>query len=470
MLFNSFEFLGFYTLVFVLFYVLSGKYRWVMLLIASYFFYMAWEPSYILLIMVSTTVDYFISNQITKPLKNKKRLLVTSLTINLGLLFFFKYFNFFSETVNSALSSIGIIYQPILSEVLLPVGISFYTFQTLSYTIDVYRGIIRPEKNFGKFALYVSFFPQLVAGPIERAKNLLPQILNERTKLTYDNFVIGFSQMLFGLFKKVVVADTLAIYVNSVYNNYELHSGSTLLLATYFFAFQIYCDFSGYSDIAIGVARMLGFRFMENFNMPYFSKSVTEFWRRWHISLSSWLRDYLYISLGGNRVGRFAIYRNLMITMLLGGLWHGASWNFVIWGGLNGIYLVFEKLLGIHNWRPRARLLSVTCGVITFNLIAITWVFFRSETLNQANYILHKIVGELGDLTLTLVNLNVLTNAIFGIIVLLLTELMILRKFSFENMVESKRSKTLVFLNSLMFVLIVSFGISDGSQFIYFQF
>lgn len=259
---------------------------------------------------------------------DRQRYLIVSLITNLGLLFIFKYFNFFSLILTD---SLDVNFEQL--DLLLPMGISFYTFQTLSYSIDIYQGKIKCEKHLGKFALYVSFFPQLVAGPIERAESLLPQLQKNFNKLQQNNIMSGLTQVIIGFFKKVVVADLIAIYVESIYGSFELHTGFTLLFATYLFAIQIYCDFSGYTDIAIGCAKILGYDLMENFRSPYFSKSITEFWRRWHISLSSWLRDYLCIPLGGSKGNKIFTYRNLMITMILGGLWHGASWNFIVWGG-----------------------------------------------------------------------------------------------------------------------------------------
>ncbi|MTI29525.1 MBOAT family O-acyltransferase, partial [Xanthovirga aplysinae] len=363
-------------------------------------------------------------------------------------------------------------YSPNQHSLLLPVGISFYTFQTLSYTIDGYRGCLTPEKHLGKFALYVSFFPQLVAGPIERAKNLLPQFHKDKLKIDSDKFISGFTKVLLGFFKKVVVADTIAIQVDSIYNNYELHTGPTLLMATYLFAFQIYCDFSGYSDIAIGLSRMMGYDLMENFKLPYFSKSVTEFWRRWHISLSSWLKDYLYIPLGGSRKGNIFTYRNLMTTMLLGGLWHGASWNFVIWGGLNGLFLSIEKGLYKRNIVFRGHtetlLYKVIRVFICFNLICLSWVFFRAETLQQATDILKSIFSFQGGVTIK--DTSVFANLCFGLMGLLFVEYFLIRKKSLYSIVNEKGEIWASAFCGVLIIFILLFGVSNGSQFIYFQF
>ena len=473
MLFNSVEFLLFFGVVLILFYTIPGKFRWVLLLGSSYFFYMSWEPFYILLIAFSTCVDYFISHRIYKEISKQKkwRLLILSLTVNLGLLFLFKYFNFFNDSIAELLKYISVDYKPVVSSLLLPVGISFYTFQTLSYTIDVYRGTLKPEENFGKFALYVSFFPQLVAGPIERASNLLPQFAQIRQSIKYSNVSHGFSQVIIGLFKKVVVADSAAIYVNSIFNNYEFHSGITLVLATYLFAVQIYCDFSGYSDMAIGIARMMGFKLMENFNLPYFSKSITEFWRRWHISLSSWLRDYLYITLGGNRKGLSKTYINLMITMLLGGLWHGASWNFVIWGFLNGLYLAIERFFNYNNFDLNRNIgIKWITSFITFNLVCLTWIFFRAETFDQAFYIISNIFQSTAFFDLKIQDFSVISNIVVGCSLLFVIEYFFLRKKRIEYYIKNKSLLWVSTSNSILILCVLLFGISNGSQFIYFQF
>jgi len=334
MLFNSLEFIIFFPIVVGLYFIISPRFRWILLLAASYYFYMCWNYKYILLILFSTVVDYFaaIAMSRTSQKKFKKVFLVASLFSNLGLLFFFKYFNFFSGSINAVLDQFNVFYNVPYYDYLLPVGISFYTFQTLSYTIDVYKGKQKPEYHFGKFALFVSFFPQLVAGPIERSVNLLPQF-SQTFKFEYARIRDGIILMTWGMFKKVVIADRLSEYVNEVFNNPESYDGFHNILATLFFSFQIYCDFSGYSDVAIGAALVMGYHLMKNFNRPYLAKSIGEFWSRWHISLSTWFRDYVYIPLGGNRVNISRLLFNLYITFLISGLWHGANWTFAIWGG-----------------------------------------------------------------------------------------------------------------------------------------
>jgi D-alanyl-lipoteichoic acid acyltransferase DltB (MBOAT superfamily) len=425
---------------------------------------MCWKWEFIFLIIFSTLVDFFcgikMSQKSTK--KFKKPFLIISLISNIGLLFFFKYFDFFTDSLNQFSVSN---FEPL--NLILPMGISFYTFQTMAYSIDIYQGKINAETHLGKFALYVSFFPQLVAGPIERADKLLPQFQSNNNKFIYENFISGTTQVLFGLYKKIVVADLIAIYVESIYGTYELYSGFTLLLATYLFAIQIYCDFSGYSDIAIGSARILGYDLMENFKTPYFSKSITEFWRRWHISLSSWLRDYLYVNLGGNRKGRILTYRNLMITMLLGGLWHGASWNFVVWGFLHGLYLGIERLLKFPTYiESKSAISKVISGVISFNLVCIAWVFFRAENFSKSIGILSRIFEVDFFLNLKITDSNIFISIMLNVIIFLALENLI------KNISHNKITKTLKisFIHAVLIILIVLFGVNEGSQFIYFQF
>ena len=469
MLFNSIEFFVFFIAVLLLYYNLPYKFRWILLLIASYYFYMCWEPAYALLILFSTCVDYSSGYFLSKydSLKTRKKILVVSLCTNLGFLFTFKYFNFFNDSMHYIIRIFDANYTFTPSDLLLPVGISFYTFQSLSYVIDMYRGEIKPERHFGKFALFVSFFPQLVAGPIVRAKHLLPQMKNFDNTFLYSDFINGVSRIIFGLFKKVVIADTIAIYVDSIYTNYQSHSGLSLLIATYLFAFQIYCDFSGYTDIAIGTARMLGYDFDENFNLPYFSKSITEFWRRWHISLSTWLRDYLYIPLGGNKKGKFIQYMNLMITMILGGLWHGASWNFVIWGALNGFFLSVEKMIKFP-WR-HLRVIGWLRTFLVFNLICFTWIFFRAETYDKAVSIIHSIT-HIHSLEFSVQSSSIFLTILITLGILLGFEFFIIRRKNLKTMFSEQNEALTISINVIFLLFILLFGISKGSQFIYFQF
>lgn len=334
MSFNSVTFAVFVTLVFLVYWGLPQRRQWVVLLFSSYYFYMSWNAKYVLLILFTTIVSYTCGRllAVTKCVYQKRFILFSASVICLGVLFVFKYFNLFMDTFCSVLQLLSIQIHPMTLKLLLPVGISFYTFQTLSYVIDVYRGEIPAEKHFGIYAAFVSFFPQLVAGPIERTGNLLPQIRREHC-FCYEDAVYGLRQMLWGFYKKIVIADTLAFYVDKIYADLFSYEGGTLVLAAFFFSFQIYCDFSGYSDIAIGTARLFGIKLMTNFKNPYLSVSLNEFWQNWHISLSSWFRDYVYIPLGGNRKGKVRKYINLLITFLTSGLWHGADVTFIVWGG-----------------------------------------------------------------------------------------------------------------------------------------
>ena len=421
-----------------------------------------------MLIVLSTGIDYYCGTQMSKKDTKQERrpYLLFSLFSNLGLLFTFKYLDFFATSANAVFGTT----LP-MAELILPMGISFYTFQTLSYSIDVYNGKIKFEKHFGKFALYVSFFPQLVAGPIERASHLLPQLTKNDNKLNYNNVVSGFTQVMIGFFKKVVIADTLALYVEGVYGTYDLHTGFTLWFTIYLFAIQIYCDFSGYSDIAIGCARIMGYDLMENFRQPYFAKSVTEFWRRWHISLSTWLRDYLYIPLGGNKLGKFNTYKNLMVTMVLGGLWHGASWNFVIWGMLNGLYLSLEKRFRIPEFIDgKSKLVKFLAMVVVFHLICLTWVFFRAESFEKAIGILDRMFALDYFINLNIKDTGVFASILLNTTIFILLEIFLFRKLDLSNVLQKTALWKVNILNISLFLLILLYGISEGSQFIYFQF
>jgi D-alanyl-lipoteichoic acid acyltransferase DltB (MBOAT superfamily) len=397
MLFNSIEFVLFLTVVFALYWFVvdkSIKLQNFFLLVASYFFYGWWDWRFLFLIVLSSLVDYLVGIRlgITENKAKRRYLLLTSITVNLGILGGFKYFNFFAENFANAFTFFGLpITDPALLNIVLPVGISFYTFQSMSYTIDVYKKKFEPTRDIVAFFAYVSFFPQLVAGPIERAVNLLPQFYKKRT-FEYSLAVDGMRQIMWGLFKKIVIADNCAIYVNEIFGAPAGLSGSTLLLGAIFFAFQIYADFSGYSDIAIGTARLFGFDLMRNFAFPYFSRDIAEFWRRWHISLSTWFRDYLYIPLGGSSGGIFNRIRNIFIIFLVSGLWHGASWTFVVWGLVNALYFLPIMLLKRNRRNldivAQGKLIPSFLEVIqmsaTFFITVIAWVFFRAENLTNA--------------------------------------------------------------------------------------
>lgn len=399
MLFNSLQYLIFFPLVVITYFMLAPRWRTYLLLAASYYFYMCWKAEYVILILGSTIVDYFVALKIhsTEDKKRRKRWLLLSLVMNLGVLFLFKYFNFFADSAQSILAHANIFYDSPAFELLLPVGVSFYTFQTLSYSIDVYKGKLEPERNFARFALFVSFFPQLVAGPIERATHLLPQF-KQKFDFEYTRVVSGLRLMLWGFFKKVVIADNLSRVVDWVYANPDDQTGVTYLIATYFFAFQIYCDFSGYSDIAIGSARVMGFDLMENFRQPYLSTSIREFWSRWHISLSTWFRDYVYIPMGGNRVVKWRWYYNLLITFLISGLWHGANWTFVVWGALHGIFLILGIQLAKVFKTPERTLTIWVRRLIVFHLVLLAWVFFRADSVSSAIDILSSFQHVPGDI------------------------------------------------------------------------
>jgi D-alanyl-lipoteichoic acid acyltransferase DltB (MBOAT superfamily) len=388
MIFNSYIFWFFFAVVLFVYWKLPLKQQNRFLLVASYFFYGYWDWRFLGLLAFSSTVDFYLAQRVHRSsnVSSRNRFVLISVVTNLTLLGFFKYYNFFSAELIHALTELGVsFYLPTL-KIILPVGLSFYTFQSMSYTIDVYRKQLEPAKNLFDYMAYVSFFPQLVAGPIERASNLLPQFLIPRKRLPGD-IATGLYHVLLGLFKKVIIADNLAPIVNAVFtkNSHDL-SGAEVLAGVYAFAIQIYCDFSGYSSVAQGVAKWLGFDLMWNFKMPYFAVSPSDFWKRWHISLSSWLRDYLYIPLGGNRKGNISTYKNLLITMLLGGLWHGARWTFVFWGLFHGIiqviFRVFERKKGksSHQSHIVIHLIKI---VVMFHLICISWLFFRADTLSQ---------------------------------------------------------------------------------------
>ncbi|MEO8165264.1 MAG: MBOAT family O-acyltransferase [Betaproteobacteria bacterium] len=341
MLFNSFEFLAFFAVFVAVYFSTPSRFRWIVLLIGSYVFYMAWRPSYVLLIVASTLLDYCAGRTIAGSDNKAVRLaaLSASVSVNLGLLFTYKYLDFVITTIDGVTGYWGMPADIPLANLVLPVGISFYTFQTMSYTIDIFRDRIGPERHFGLFAVYVAFFPQLVAGPIERAEHLLPQF-RRKTQLDYERWRSGLMQAMWGLFKKACIADLASPFVNGVYADPQAFNGSYLLLATFLFGLQIYCDFSGYSDIAVGVARVLGFDLMTNFKQPYFSTSLSDFWRRWHISLSTWFRDYVYIPLGGSRVSRLRMTFNILIVFIISGVWHGANWTFALWGLIHGVWLI----------------------------------------------------------------------------------------------------------------------------------
>lgn len=478
MFFNSLDFAIFLPIVFTIYwFVLNKNLRAQNLLIvfASYVFYGWWDWRFLSLILFSTLVDFFVglSIQRTNLPKKRKVLLCISILVNLGLLGFFKYFNFFIENFTSVFSVFGYTISNTSLNIILPVGISFYTFQTLSYTIDVYRKQLKPTNDFVAFAAFVSFFPQLVAGPIERAKNLLPQFYEKRN-FNYAAAVDGMRQILWGLFKKMVIADNCAKNVNQIFNHSEEYSGSTLFIGSVLFAFQIYGDFSGYSDIAIGTSRLFGFNLKQNFAYPYFSRDIAEFWRRWHISLSTWFRDYLYIPLGGSRGGTWMKIRNTFIVFVISGFWHGANWTFIVWGLLNAIY--FLPLLLLNKNREHLDIVAqnkllptfkeLIKMITTFTLTTIAWVFFRAENISHAFNYLQKMFSK------SLISMpEIRPKDIFVLIVIFLIVEWLGRsqKYALAKLPRNLAVRWSIY--TILIVIIYLFASSDGNiEFIYFQF
>ncbi|MCR5532207.1 MAG: MBOAT family protein [Lachnospiraceae bacterium] len=501
MLFNSYQFMLFFPVVLSVYFVLPKRIRLYWLLVASYYFYMSWNAKYALLLLFSTSVTYLCGLLLGHWEKQKDRIALSKLTrlkklsvgisvfMNLSILVFFKYFDFMFRSINAI--SVKVFHTSLNNpafDIVLPVGISFYIFQALGYTIDVYRGTIAPEKNFFKYALFVSFFPQLVAGPIERSKNLLKQ-LEKPASFSFEAFRNGIFLMIWGFFLKIVVADRAAVIVNQIYNNYQQYPGGYLVVATVIFAFQIYCDFAGYSAIAIGTAETLGVKLMENFNAPYLAMSCGEFWRRWHISLSTWFRDYVYIPLGGNRKGKVRKHINILIVFALSGLWHGASWSFAFWGFLNGAYQVIGDLLD----KPRKKIVSIFHLDVesvahrlfriltTFILIDFSWIFFRAQGIKASIQIIKSIFryynpwvlfdGSMFNCGLDQKELRVL---VIGIVLLLVVDFFKYKGVSIREVILRQDAwfRWLVFSVSIVFILV--FGMwgtgYEGEAFIYFQF
>lgn len=493
MSFISLAFLLFFPIVTIVYFSLPQKWRWLWLLAASYFFYLSWNLRYGALLALSTVITYLSglligkANRLSdakKAARQKKLWVALSFILNLGILVTFKYLNFFDEIYTDILSSVGMPVSPMKFDLLLPVGISFYTFQSLSYTVDVYRGDLKPEKHLGKYALFVSFFPQLVAGPIEKSKNLLHQF-SEEHHFDYNRARRGFLLMLWGFFQKMVVADRLGELVNTVYNHPGNYHGAEIVIASIFFAFQIYCDFGGYSNIAIGAAQVLGFSLTTNFSRPYFSHSIQEFWRRWHITLGAWFRDYLYIPLGGNRCSVTRHCLNLFLVFAVCGLWHGASFTFVIWGALHGLYQIFglllkpvrKKAVKAIKISPDSRLYRFVQAVFTFVLVDFAWIFFRANTLPDAFTLIGNIArpADLSGGALFQLGLNApeFIAALLGIALVLAVDIIS----------EKRDLRTALLHRGLAFrwtayvaaaVVLLIFGIYGSKynvqQFIYFQF
>ena len=470
MLFNSLPFLLFFPAVCMVYYCIPAaqlRLRNLFLLAASYYFYMNWEPVYALLLLASTVVTYFAALGIAHYMDTRKQkaCLVASLVLNLSLLVLFKYYNFLASNIEALMDYCRVSIDIPVSKLLLPVGISFYIFQALGYTIDVYRGTTKVERDFATYALFVSFFPQLVAGPIERSNNLLPQFKQPHT-FDYDSAMKGLRMMVWGYFLKLVLADRCGDYVNCVFNNLEMHNGGSYLIASLLFPFQIYGDFAGYSLIAIGAARILGFRLMQNFRHPYLSCSVGEFWHRWHISLSTWFKDYVYIPLGGNRVGRRRQYVNLMVTFVVSGLWHGANWTFLCWGALHGVLLCIEKATGYGQQAAKSGVGKLGRCLLTFVLVSFAWVFFRADTLTDVGIVFQGIATDLRPPFTRISD--------FCIIAVSLLALLIdgIRQEHHEPIPLNANLKALLLHIgiALLIAIICLFGFLDSSQFIYFQF
>ena len=498
MQFNSVNFMLYFPIVIGLYFVIPSKWRKMWLLLASYYFYMSWNAKYVLLIGTSTIATYICGLLLSKCMKEKaavwkkKTIIVSCMILNLGILAVFKYGNFTIDSVNAILKMFHMNVIDRKIDLLLPVGISFYTFQALGYIVDVYRGDVEAEKDFCRYALFVSFFPQLVAGPIERSKNLLNQMRGiEKIRLWNARRVTsGAILMVWGFFMKMVISDRIALLVNQVFDNYRVYGSTELILAALGFTIQIYCDFGSYSIIAIGAAKIMGFELMENFNTPYFARNIRDFWSRWHISLSTWFKDYLYIPLGGNRKGKWRKALNLMIVFLVSGLWHGARWNFVAWGGIHGLYQVIgdltrhtkEKIIKRLQIKTECMSWKLLQTVITFSLVVFAWVFFRADSITDALYFIKRMLirqtpwalfdGTIYTLGLDATEMNIL---IFSIIVLLLVDLIKYRKkinldeFLFEQNIWFEWL-VLIVLIGMIFVFGEYGPAFDVQQFIYFQF
>ncbi len=490
MIFNSFSFLWFFPLFLILYRVLPNKLRWIGMLIMSYYFYACWQPTLLVLILFTTAVSFFCSIGISKTQKRglQKLYLVTALVASLSVLVFFKYYNFLVSNITELLSLTPLEVPDLTLNLILPVGISFYTFQTLSYVIDVYRGTMPAETHFGYYALYVSFFPQLVAGPIERPENLLPQ-LKERKPFDPAEGVWGLKMMAVGFFKKLAVADQLAPVVNSVYNDVggEATNGFTVAIATLLFAIQIYCDFSGYTDIAIGCARVMGIKLMQNFNDPYSATSIRDFWKRWHISLTTWFTDYIYIPLGGSRCSKAKHLSNIFIVFLISGFWHGAAWTYVLWGVVHGLY----QIVGILTRKPREKLLEKlkisqdalwlkwARRAFTFVLVCLAWVAFRANSLGDMTSLYRELFMGWSDVSisasLTALGLNgiKIATAILSVVCLNILDKQVVltppkEKFSSPALASSLKYVVLCWAIAAAWLLLLSQG--GASSFIYFQF
>ena len=484
MTFNSFEFLIFFPIFLLCYFLLPKKLKMPAMLILSYWFYAAWNFKLLGLILFTTAVSYFCALAMEKTEKKslKKFYITLTLLVCLGTLFFFKYYNFMADTVSSIAGAVSGKTYDFSLNLILPVGISFYTFQTLSYAIDVYRGDIKAERNFFWYALFVSFFPQLVAGPIERPENLMPQ-LKEFHRLDVENAFIGMQKMAVGFFKKIAVADILATYVNAVYNDIENATALGIIIATLLFAVQIYCDFSGYTDIAIGCARIMGIKLMQNFDRPYTARSIKEFWDRWHISLSTWFRDYLYIPLGGNRCSRMRYYLNLFIVFLVSGLWHGANWTFIIWGALHGFFRIFGSatkkgrmaLYEKMGIKKDSRIFAAMQRFCTFFLVCFAWIFFRANSISDVGVIFRKLFSSSAySFADTVSNMKLTATGVLCMLLSIAALILFDRLMSVQTLeAESGTIKKTTLLYTVWGVIVawaLILSVGGASTFIYFQF
>lgn len=491
MLFNSFAFAVFFVLVTIVYFLLPHRHRYLWLLAASCYFYMYFKPEYILILALTILIDYYagiwIEEQYNK--KKKKKYLMLSLIANIGILAIFKYYNFINGNITGLALLFGVNNPIPYLDIILPIGLSFHTFQAMSYTFEVYRGNQKAERHLGIYSLYVMFYPQLVAGPIERPQNMLHQF-HEKQTFKYELFASGMRLMMWGLFKKVVIADRISLITDPIFNNPHSYSATSLVVASILFSFQIFCDFSGYSDIAIGSARVMGFKLMRNFDRPYSAKSVDEFWKKWHISLSTWFKDYLYIPLGGNRVSLPRRYINLILVFLVSGLWHGANWTFIIWGALHSMYIVVGMLTYNIRQQIRSALLlhkvmwleNLTQKIITFSLVTIAWIFFRANTVDDAYYIVNKIPSFLQEFSaITHGWRTFYKNYCITIpLVSIFWTVLYIALLEFVHYYQTKISPEQFFKQQPLFVrwsiyycfvfCILYFGVFDNKDFIYFQF
>ena len=465
MLFTSLSFLLFFPSVCIIYYLIPIRIRWIYLLVVSYSFYLNWQPAYALLLFATTFITYMCAKAMDCSgisQRQKKLYFLIGCVLPLLCLVFFKYYNFINQSIFTLLDAVGLHISMPEMKILLPVGISFYTFMAVGYMVDVYRGLVRAEHNLGLYALFIAFFPQVTSGPIGRAEQLIPQ-LKRPEPLNYNDFMAGLRIMLWGYFMKLCVADRLSMYVDAVYNNVSQHNGTTLLIASIFYTIQIYGDFAGYSFIAIGAARIMGIRLTENFRRPYFSKNIKEFWNRWHISLSTWFRDYVYIPLGGNRVSSIRHLFNLLLTFLISGLWHGAAWHYILWGGVHGLFLIIETIA--KKLKIQLHTSAFIRILFTFACVNFVWILFRVDA-GQALTILAKIFTSIG---FPFIDISVFSMGLLSLSILFIKDLH--DEYGWGvNLLSSQNSLISNTTIVMLITYVVLFGVLDGGQFIYFQF